>query len=227
MNLPPLFVVAHRAGNSIAELNTAEAAGADIVEADVWARHGALEVRHLKTMGPIPILWDRWKLSPGWTRRLSLAEIVRAARPATELLLDLKGTDPLLPAMVVETMEKEAPGRPYAVCSRNWDLLEEFRHYPAVRALHSVGSPAQLRTVWGRLTWHDNHAISIHRRLLSAAAVAALKEKASAVVTWPINTVGHLEEVAGWGVDGVTTDSLALLRAVHAFRTAPPPRLLN
>ncbi len=227
MNLPPLFVVAHRAGNSIGELHAAEDAGAGIVEADVWARRGALEVRHLKTMGPIPILWDRWRLAPGWTPRLSLAELVGATNPATELLLDLKGTDPLLPVMVVETMAREAPGRAYAVCSRNWDLLEEFRHYPAVRVLHSVGSPAQLRTVWSRLTWHDDHAISIHRRLLSEAAVAALKEKASAVVTWPINNAGHLEEVAGWGVDGVTTDSLALLRVVHGLRSGAPPRLLN
>lgn len=206
------IAIAHRAGNEITALKAAEAAGADLVEADVWFYRGAIEVRHLKTMGPVPLLWDRWKLVPASVPRLYLPELLRAAAPATELLFDLKGVDPLLPEVLMETVDDISPGRPFTVCSQSWDLLESFRDYPAIRVAHSVGNRRQLRQVWSRLTWHSHHMISIHFRLLSAAAVRALHEKASTVVTWPINTRERLDLVLGWGVDGFTTDSLELLR---------------
>ena len=55
---------------------------------------GRLEIRHEKTVGPIPILWDRWKLAAPWSPRLLLDDLLDAAADDTELLLDLKGGDP-------------------------------------------------------------------------------------------------------------------------------------
>ena len=49
--------------------------GADLVEADVRLYRGRLEVRHLRTVGPLPILWDRWQLAAPRRRRLQLAEL--------------------------------------------------------------------------------------------------------------------------------------------------------
>lgn len=212
------LVIAHRAGNELGLLRAAEDAGTDLVEADVWWYRGALEVRHSKTMGPVPLLWDRWTLRGRWQPRLRLPELVAATAPGTHLFLDLKGRHPLLPGLVVEAMAELAPGRPYSVCSRNWDLLEEFRHYPAVAVYHSVGTTDELATVWPRLTWHDQHAISIHARLLDQGVVRALKEKASRVVTWPINTAAARDRVVGLGIDGIITDSLALARETIATR---------
>jgi glycerophosphoryl diester phosphodiesterase len=219
------LVVAHRAGNHLHLLKAAEEAGADYVEADIWSYQGALEVRHLKTMGPVPLLWDRWKLVPKGRPRLRIEALLAAAAPSTRLMLDLKGREPLLPAAIAETMAALAPGRPYAVCSQNWEMLEEFRHYEDVQVFHSIGNQTQLEVAWPLLRWHDRHAVSIHARLLSRSAVSALKEKALLVVTWPINTAEAKERVLGWGVDGFTTDSLPLLRETVAARLSAPAGL--
>ena len=56
-----LLAIAHRAGNSLAGLREANRLGADVIECDVHAYRGRLEVRHLKTAGPLPFLWDRWE----------------------------------------------------------------------------------------------------------------------------------------------------------------------
>lgn len=209
------LLIAHRAANSLATLRAAEAAGADMVEADVWAYHGALEVRHAKTAGPVPVLWDRWSLAPAWAPRLSLEAVARACDPTTVLLLDLKGRDPLLPEMVTEAMAAAAPGRKYAVTSRTWALLREFWDVPDVPVFHSVGSKRELAEIWPRLQRHDRQGVSIHRRYLSQLVVGSLKEKAAAVITWPINTRAAFDEVRGFGADGVTTDSLELLRGLR------------
>ena len=88
------FVVAHRAGNDLGILRRAEALAPRLVEADLHLRRGRVEVRHLKTLGPLPLLWDRWRLAPGWRPRLELPALLEAAAPGTELMLDLKGHDP-------------------------------------------------------------------------------------------------------------------------------------
>jgi len=44
--------------------------------------------------------------------------------------------------------------------------------------------------------------------------------RASAVITWPINTTEQLEAIRAWGVDGFTSDNLALIRDYVAARSA-------
>jgi glycerophosphoryl diester phosphodiesterase len=50
------FLVGHRAGNRLHDLHAAERLKPTLVEADVRLYRGRLEVRYLKTAGPIPIL---------------------------------------------------------------------------------------------------------------------------------------------------------------------------
>ncbi len=212
MSAPRPFAIAHRAGNSLAGLRASEAAGAEFVEADVWRYRGALEVRHLKTMGPVPLLWDRWRLVRANAPRLHLQELLAAAAPGTQFMFDLKGRDPSLPPELVRALQDSGRPAPYMVSSQSWDLLEHFRDMPEVKVAHSVGGPLQLRRVWKQLTWHDRHIISIHFKLLDAQTVARLKERTSGVITWPINSRERLEKVISWGVDGFTSDSIELIR---------------
>jgi glycerophosphoryl diester phosphodiesterase len=217
------LAIAHRAGNELPLLRAAEEAGVDLVEADVWSWRGRLEVRHTKTMGPVPLLWDRWKLAPGWTHRLTLDEVLKTASARTEFMFDLKGSDPLLPDRLIQAVNETAPGRRFTVCSQSWDLLEPFRDHPEVRVAHSIGGEKQLGMVWPRLTWHGHHVISIHRKLLSPQTVRLLKERAEMVFTWPINTAEALREVVDWGVDGVISDSIPLLRELIVARGESEP----
>ncbi|HEX5166339.1 MAG TPA: glycerophosphodiester phosphodiesterase [Thermomicrobiales bacterium] len=219
-HVPQPFAVAHRAGNSLAGAADAVAAGADILEADVWLYRGRLEVRHEKTLGPLPILWDRWSLSTG-RQRLDLASLLDAVDPEIELLLDLKGypgSDPAIAARIAQTMDRQRPGRPFLVCSQNWRLLEAFRPFPAALLVHSIGNQRQLTRAWRRLEQDDHEAVSIQVRLLNAEIVRALKQRVATLFTWPINDTGQVQTVLDWGVDGVTTDRLAIVEQVRAIR---------
>jgi glycerophosphoryl diester phosphodiesterase len=208
------LTIAHRAGNHLHLMYEATQLGVDLIEADVHFHRGRLEVRHLKTMGPIPLLWDRWALVPAWRPRFFIAGLLEAAEPHAHLMFDLKGSDPELSAQLLAILREEAHGRPYTVCSQAWHLLEPFRHESHVTVVHSVGSERLLRRVPDVLTWHDKHAISIHSKLLDHRRVKALQQVAPTIMTWPINTQERLERVLDYGVNGIISDELDLLRTL-------------
>ena len=182
------FIVAHRAGNDLALLRRAEEVGPRLVEADVHLHRGRLEVRHLKTLGPLPVLWDRWYVASPRTPRLELAALLDHVGPDTELMLDLKGRDPRLSQRVAAEMVRHRPAGPVTVCSRSWRLLEPFLDDPEVRVVHSVGSRRQLRALRRRFAGRRLAGISIHQRLLDARTVADLRERAELIVSWPVAT---------------------------------------
>lgn len=203
---PAPLLVAHRAGNTLETLRAAESAAVDLVEADVWLGGGAGEVRHAKTMGPVPLLWDRWLLAPGWTPRLLLADVLHAARASTEFMFDLKGHRAALPGLVAETMRRVAPGRPYTVSSQSWELLDHFGAMDHVRVVYSIGSGRMLRALPSRLGGRHPDAVGIHQRMLDAARVADLRALAPAVFSWPVNDRTRFDELVGWGVTGLISD---------------------
>lgn len=202
------FVVAHRAGNDLARLRAAEALGVALVEADLRLWRGRVEVRHLKTVGPIPILWDKWFLANPFAPRLRLEELLEAAAPETHLLLDLKGRSRGLAELVVEALPT---GRKVTVCARSPRLLEPFAGVRGVRRFRSVGSRRQLRRLLARLDAVALDGVSIHERLLDERVVAALRERAATVITWPVNTASRAAELARLGVHGLISDEPALL----------------
>ncbi|HEY8490145.1 MAG TPA: glycerophosphodiester phosphodiesterase [Dehalococcoidia bacterium] len=210
------WTIAHRAANHPAALREALAAGVDLVEGDLWLYGGRLEVRHLKTLGPVPVLWDRWRLVLRRSWRLELLEILAAMRPEACLLLDLKGTDRRLPAALAEALA--AYSGSVAVCSRNWALLEPFRRREGMTVLYSAGNGRELRRLPDRLAGPGGPGVSVHRRLLTPDVVRALRERASAVVTWPVSTYAQARRLTAWGVDGLISDNLALLRALTRER---------
>src|ERR1043165_6320050 len=119
------FVVAHRAGNDLELLRRAEAVRPGLIEADVHLFRGRLEVRHLKTLGPLPVFWDRWYFASPPTPRLELRELLAAT--GAPVMLDLKGG---------RRLGRRVAGlvdRPVTVCSRRWSALEPFAGRPEVR----------------------------------------------------------------------------------------------
>src|SRR3954464_6628830 len=180
--MPPPFVVAHRAGNDVTRLATAERLRPRLIEADVHLFRGRLEVRHLKTLGPIPVLWDRWRIERPGRPRMVLAQLLEAASPGTELMLDLKGVDPRLPGRVAEELRGQALR--VTVCSRRWAHLDPLGAVSGVRVVHSVGSRRQLRALRRRFARRRLAGVSIHRRLLDPDTVADLRERAELILTW-------------------------------------------
>src|SRR5215510_10670732 len=105
-----ILAVAHRAGNSLADLRAALDAGVDLVEADVRLFRDALEVRHCKAIGR-HLFWDGWDVN----RRRSLAvpdlaEVLAAADGDPRLMLDLKGPGLSVAPRVAGLLRHAAPG---------------------------------------------------------------------------------------------------------------------
>jgi glycerophosphoryl diester phosphodiesterase len=201
-------VVAHRAGNDLALLRRAEARGVGLVEADVRLWRGRLEVRHLKSAGPLPLLWDTWTVAPPWTPRLALDDLLDAAEPQTELMLDLKGSDMRLAHMVATALAAR-PRERISACSRTWPLLEPLRAVPGVRLVHSVGSTRQLRALLALR--RPVEGISIHQKLLDPELTARLRARAGLLLSWPVSGHADAERLAGWGVDGLITEAFEAL----------------
>lgn len=212
-------MVAHRAGNRLDALRASEAAGVAFVEADVNLFRGRLEIRHLKTVGPLPLYWDRWELAPPWRSRLLLEDVLEAAAPSTELMLDLKGRNPRLAERVIEAIEPYLETRRLTIAARHWPLLERFEDLP-VRRLHSVGTARQLRELIRRAAGRPLDGVTIHERLLDSTAVAELRRVAGVVMTWPVNDAVRAGELVRLGVDGLISDRPAALSDLAAPEVA-------
>jgi hypothetical protein len=216
---PRPFLIAHRGGNALADLQTAEAIGVELVEADVRLYRGRLEVRHLKTVGPLPILWDRWQLAAPWRPRLELGELLAATAPGTELLLDLKGRRLALTEKVVDAILPFLGVRRFTVCARSWKLLEPFADLP-VRRVHSIGSMRQLKRLLGRVGDGRLEGISIHQKLLDRQRVDLVRSVSDLILTWPVNHPARARELLDLGVDGLITDEIQRLTQAGVLEAA-------
>lgn len=222
-----LLAVAHRAGNNIGAFADALAAGVDLVEADVRYYRGALEVRHLKPLGPA-LLWDHpWQL----VRRRDadvplLADLLAALDGDSRLILDLKGVHPRLAPAVAHVLRTAAPGSPVAVCTRHWRMLDAFATDPGIRLVPSAGSHRQIRRLHALMhaapeRWPGGRrafAVSVRRDLLTPAIVSALHRAVDHVLTWPVDSPWDLDDAVRLGVGGVTGKNLPMLRALVAAR---------
>jgi len=213
-----LLAVAHRAGNSMARLHSAVELGADVIEADVHHYRGRLEIRHLKTMGPLPWLWDRWELQPASAPRTGLHDLLTAAQGGATFMLDLKGRRIAVGTRVARSLHEYAPDRPVLVCSRYWPALRPFAEIPWVRTVLSARNRSELALLTRRLrSGPGAHGVSVHRSLLTPAVTAALHERVDLVMTWPVNDSAALAEVsalAATGTVAVITDEDDVLRQV-------------
>jgi glycerophosphoryl diester phosphodiesterase len=215
VNVEHPVVIAHRAGNALKRLDEARQAGVDLVEADVHLFHGRLEVRHAKTVGPIPLLWDRWELHAPWSERLLLDVMLDAAAGAPPVLLDLKGRHRRLPDMVVASLAQRGLARALgrvSVCARWWPYLDALADIGGIDTIYSAGTVRQVEDLRRHLEGRRVHGVSVHTKALDARRVAALRDVADLVATWPVNDPGTAERMLRLGVNGLITDDLSLAR---------------
>jgi len=175
-----------------------------------------VEVRHLKTLGPLPVLWDRWYLADPRAPRLLLGDLLAAAAPETELMLDLKGRSRRLPEAVADALARRPePRARVTVCARHAPLLDPLRGMEGVRLVRSVGSARQLARL-ERTAFDRSEGISIHRDLLDADVVARLRRRTDLLMTWPVATAGEAQRLGVWGVHGLITERYDELGAAAA-----------
>ncbi|MFC5003994.1 glycerophosphodiester phosphodiesterase [Dactylosporangium cerinum] len=207
--------IAHRAGNTLADLRDALDAGVDLVEADVRLYRGALEMRHAKALGR-RLLWEPWR---DVTRRRDvpvplLAEILTTAAGDSRLMLDLKGPWRAVAPRTAEVLREAAPGVPVTVCTRDWGMLDAFEDQPHIRRVYSAGSRRQLEQVRQLVKRRRVDGLSIRLSLLTAAVVAELHRHTDLIMAWSVDTDAELAQARAVGVSGIISKSLPLLRSL-------------
>ena len=181
--------------------------GLPLAEADVHLHRGRLEVRHLKTAGPLPVLWDRWRLASASAPRLRLEALLAAAADGPELMLDLKGHDRRLPDRIVAAIEGAGITGRVTVCSQDWRLLERLSGRQGFRIVHSVGSARALERLRRRFAGEELAGVSIHRRLLDPATARDLRARTALLLSWPVESVPVARALASLGVDGLISQA--------------------
>jgi glycerophosphoryl diester phosphodiesterase len=219
----PLLAVAHRAGNNLADLRTALAAGVDLVEADVHLYRGALEVRHRKAIGP-HLYWEQWTEID---RRRSLTvpelhEVLAVAAGDPRLMLDLKGPSLAVAPRVAAALRTHAPGVALSVCTKQWRMLDSFAADPHIGRVLSAGDPVQLNRLRARLRRERAYGVSIRLSLLTPGVVAELRRATDRVLAWPVDTEEALARARRAGVTGVISKNLPMLKAIVAERAGRP-----
>jgi glycerophosphoryl diester phosphodiesterase len=223
MDDSPLLAVAHRAGNNLADLRAALAAGVDLVEADVHLYRGALEVRHRKAVGP-HLYWEMWT---ELNRRRDLIvpelrEVLTVAAGDPRLMLDLKGPSLAVAPRVAAEIRAHACGVPLAVCTKQWKMLDAFGADPHIGRVLSAGDPLQLSRLRARLRRERAYAVSIRLSLLTPAVVAELRRATDLVLAWPVDTEAALARARQVGVTGVISKNLPMLKGIVARREQQP-----
>lgn len=215
----PVLSIAHRAGNSLEALHAASDLGVDVIECDVHEHRGRLEVRHLKTAGPLPFLWDRWELAWASTPRLNLGELLLAEEQGTTFMLDIKGRRSSAARSVARLLHQRGHHPPVLVCGRWWPSVETVAELPFVRPVLSARNSRELARLHQRLaTGPPVHGASVHLTLLTEEVVAALHRHVEVVMTWPVNDVAALDAMLAIGVTGIISDERHVLAELAARR---------
>jgi glycerophosphoryl diester phosphodiesterase len=206
------LLIAHRAGNDLKLLSQAFAAGVDYAEADVWLYRKRLEVRHDKTAGLLPLLWDRWSLLPGWKPRLVLSQVVRAAAGRGKLYLDLKGEEQALPAVL--TAELKLMGvSGMSFSSPVWWYLDELKpEFPEAVLFYTISSHERLEEFRPRLSRREISAVAINNEVVSKDVISELHDAGvEDITTWGVDTREDAQKAFASGLNGITSKNLALL----------------
>lgn len=207
------LTIAHRAGNSVREAQRAAAIRCDLIETDIWSRADRLEVRHLHRLGPLPILWEKWRVRIGWPR-LTLHELLDALDDEAQLFIDLKGDTADLGLTIVEMLRTHAPARKAVLCSRTYSQLDPLIGEPGVTVFYSVGELKEFAAVWPRLERMEWPAISMHRKLATPETINRLKQMQATIICWNVNTTEHARHLHDLGIDGFTSDNLCMLQQI-------------
>jgi glycerophosphoryl diester phosphodiesterase len=100
------------------------------------------------------------------------------------------------------------------VSTKGWHTLDALRGhgYPTWR---TVADAHALADVLAGPPVPDS-AVTVRHRLLTAEVVAQFHAVGTPVMTWTVNDPARAAQLVGFGVDGVTSDSVEVLRQVAA-----------
>jgi hypothetical protein len=209
-----VLLVAHRTPAEPDRCARLATAGAQVFEIDVQLVGGRLAVSHYLPLGPAGrVQRDNWRVR--WhtasVRDHGVLEVAAAVPPQCTVLLDIKEKLPHRRRDLLAAMAETLPDRDrYRVCGP-WPEDLELAREAGFRTWRTVGRPPDLRRVLAGGELPDE-AVSIRHSLISDEILEGLRARVPVVVAWTVNDLARARRLRDLGVDGVTTDRVAVLR---------------
>lgn len=216
INLPPVLLVAHNAGDQEETARAALSHDAAGIEIDVRSVNGVLYATHSAPSGYIPLrAWRAQRLRDAW----------KYTAGAQVLKLDLKSTSQPALESLVRFIEARPGDQQIIFVSTNADALAFLdAALPETIGLLSLSSGYdidQLLETDGRVDGVEG--ISIPEWALTSQRVQSLKEHGYVIDAWTVNDIERLVELAAMGVDAITTDNLAFFAMAISAETESEP----
>jgi hypothetical protein len=199
--------VAHNAGNNRATTQAALAHHAAVVEIDVVSVRGQPAAGRVQDW---PWLAERVFRGP------SLAEAWAYASAAPVVKLDLQQNDPRLVEQVASFVAAQPASRQVMVSTRDPAALAYLRpRLPHATLLFSTAFPDAVRRLRSDPALRaDVDGVSAFEGLVTPAFVDWAHANHLLVIAWTVNDGPRLAQLLALGVDGITTQNLAVLDAL-------------
>ena len=212
-----MFVVAHKV-NSAAVARSLRGTGIDHVELDVRLTRERIVLSHFQK-----VVWAggwlerdnaRIRLREGPPYDASIEDIIALLPDDVTIVFDPKDRESVVRDHLADVLANRVadPAR-HVVSSRRVGDLRSFGR-AGFRTWQTVDTPAQIRQLSQQQLVTDG--VTVRHRALTAAHVQALHAVTDTVVAWTVNNERRAVELAGMGVDGITTDSRRVIDIVQA-----------
>jgi hypothetical protein len=221
-----VFAVAHNSGDRVDATLEAIGYGADVIEVDVVSLDGQLYGAH-----GMPVPW----IGGAVFRAPLLARIWIASAGAGAIKLDLKERSPAFQELVLQFLADRRGQRRVIVVSDDPGVLRRFaEREPDVLRFLGIGSADRLRLLDGDPAFAALvDGVSIRQTLVDEERAAWLEERGLLTLAWTVNDLERVNELVRLGVDGITTDNLAIMQLLGGrqrgnhpldrLRPMPPP----
>jgi hypothetical protein len=199
--------VAHNAGINLGTLTTARRYGADVIEIDVISAHGQLSAGRNE-----PWPWLARQLFQGPT----LAEAWNRAVAADRVKLDLKQADRRFLDDLIAFLAPRVKTVQVMISSRDQGALRYLHdRLPDVTLFFSVPRPDAVQQLMSDSTLQTAiDGVSVFEGLVDASLSAWVHEHQWLILAWTVNDSQRFNQLVRLGVDGVTTENLAILQTV-------------
>jgi hypothetical protein len=159
-----------------------------------------------------------------------LAQIWIASAGADVIKFDLKETSPAFTEMVLDFLADREGQRLVIIVSSQPSVIRLFAERdPPVLRFFSVGTHARLKTVQDDPEFAAMlDGVSIRNSLIDDEVAAWFEDRNLLTLAWTVNDMERINELVGLGIDGITTDNLAIMRLLGGrYREELPLRRLR
>lgn len=200
-----LLVVAHNAGDAASTIASSDEHHARIIEIDTSLEGAQLRARH----DPAPtstkdIVSRSLTVSQAWAQAKTpgiLLDLKTSGVPTTRLVAKLIAGHPATD-VIVSTSSQQT-------------LAEVGAADPKSLRMLSIGTAAQLRAVLQSDPSSAYEGVSVADGLLTAETTLELQQHHLWIQAWTVDTMLRANQLAAWGVNGITTDNLSMLSALN------------